>query len=216
MKKVWVILFIFALGWSLVACSSDSTTTSSKSSKAELTLVWSKNEASDEQLTNILAEFNKQNPDITVKRVEVVSSGWADYFNKIQTMIAGGKSPDVIRVAIEGIQMFAKQDLLLPLDTYMKADPAALDNYSDLHPKLQSPFVIDKKTYGFVWDWNNVVMHFNTDMLKQAGLTMPNKMDEGRFSPICAEVNHGKRRQEAIRICDSKLLFRSFRLVVQQ
>lgn len=175
MKKAWVLLLILTLGWSLVACSSEGKPTVSKSGKAELTLVWSKNEASDEQLTNILAEFNKQNPDITVKRVEVVSNGWADYFNKIQTMIAGGKSPDVIRVAIEGIQMFAKQDLLLPLDPYMKIDPGALENYSDLHTKLQSPFVIDNKTYGFVWDWNNVVMHFNTDLLKQAGLSVPNK-----------------------------------------
>lgn len=147
----------------------------SDNEKAELTLVWSKGEASDAQLKTVLTEFNKMYPNIKVKRIEVVNSSWGDYFNKIQTMIAGGNPPDVIRVAIEGIQMFAKQDLLLPLDDYMAVDPKALDDYADLHPKLQAPFIVDGKTYGFVWDWNNVVMHFNTDKLKAAGLALPDK-----------------------------------------
>lgn len=162
------------------ACANDtpkdaSGKTSDGGKQQEVTLVWSENEASNEQLKVLLEEFNRKYPNIKVNRITVTNNGWADYFNKLQTMIAGGKAPDVIRVAIEGIQMFAKQDLLLPLDPYIKADPGAVENYEDLHPKLQAPFVIDNKTYGFVWDWNNVVMHFNTDMLKETGLPLPPK-----------------------------------------
>ncbi|MBW7455493.1 ABC transporter substrate-binding protein [Paenibacillus sepulcri] len=196
MKKLLLFpLLIMMIIAMLAACSSSGTTTnqtndgtggdntadseaagnSTTGEKAELTLVWGKGDASDAQLKVILAEFNKLYPDIKVKRIEVVNKGWADYFNKIQTMIAGGNPPDVIRVAIEGIQMFARQDLLLPLDPYMEVDPEALDDYDDLHPKLQAPFVVDGKTYGFVWDWNNIVMHFNTDLLKEAGLPLPGK-----------------------------------------
>ncbi|MFC5649162.1 ABC transporter substrate-binding protein [Paenibacillus solisilvae] len=192
MRKTVMLCFIWVLCFSLAACSSsnspnnsnpsnssnssqDNQAVGSNDEKAELTLVWGKGDASDAQLKDILTEFNKLYPNIKVKRIEVVNSSWGDYFNKIQTMIAGGNPPDVIRVAIEGIQMFAKQDLLLPLDEYMAADPDALDNYDDIHPKLQSPFIVDGKTYGFVWDWNNVVMHFNTDKLKEAGLTVPEK-----------------------------------------
>ncbi|MBB6732965.1 ABC transporter substrate-binding protein [Cohnella zeiphila] len=155
------------------ASSSAPASDSGSKGKQEVTLVWNETDVSNGQLKVLLDEFNKKYPDIKVNRISVTSSGWADYFNKIQTMIAGGKAPDVIRVAIEGIQMFAKQDLLLPLDDYMKQFPDAVENYDDLHPKLQSPFVIDGKTYGFVWDWNNVVMHFNTDLLKEAGLPVP-------------------------------------------
>lgn len=184
MKRIISLLLAVFLIWIVAACSSGAndpenpeksgtSSSGSKSKKAELTLVWSKGEASDAQLEDVLKEFYKTNPDITVKRIEVLGNGWADYFNKIQTMIAGGNPPDVIRVAIEGIQMFAKQDLLLPMDEYMKAMPTDLENYDDLHPKLQAPFVIDGHTYGFVWDWNNVVMHFNTDLLKEAGLEVP-------------------------------------------
>jgi ABC-type glycerol-3-phosphate transport system substrate-binding protein len=180
------------LCFSLAACSSSNSSNNSKNSnspnssqdvkaggsndeKADLTLVWAKGDASDAQLKVILTEFNKLYPNIKVKRIEVVNSSWGDYFNKIQTMIAGGNPPDVIRIAIEGVQMFVKQDLLLPLDDYMKAEPNALDNYNDIHPKVQAPFVVDGKTYGFTWDWNNVVMHFNTDKLKEVGLSVPDK-----------------------------------------
>ncbi|WP_165822376.1 ABC transporter substrate-binding protein [Paenibacillus montanisoli] len=181
MRKILMLCLILVWCFTLAACSSSNSSNNSdpasgtNDEKAELTLVWSKGDASDAQLKDILTEFNKLYPNIKVNRIEVIGSSWGDYFNKIQTMIAGGNPPDVIRVAIEGIQMFAKQDLLLPLDEYMAADPDALDNYDDIHKKLQSPFVIDGKTYGFVWDWNNVVMHFNTDKLKEAGLSLPPK-----------------------------------------
>ncbi|WP_054027502.1 ABC transporter substrate-binding protein [Bacillus sp. FJAT-28004] len=189
MRKTVMLCLIFVLCFSLSACNSSNSSSNSNNSnssntsgngasgdeKAELTLVWSKNEASDAQLKDVLTEFNKLYPNIKVKRIEVVNSSWGDYFNKIQTMIAGGNPPDVIRVAIEGIQMFAKQDLLLPLDAYMEKDPNALDNYDDIHPMVQAPFVVDGQTYGFVWDWNNVVMHFNTDKLKEAGLEVPGR-----------------------------------------
>jgi len=173
------LVMLLTISMLLVGCSdSSSSATESEggdSGKEELTLVWSSNEASDEQLKVLLEEFNKEYPEIKVNRITVNSEGWADYFNKIQTMVAGGNPPDVIRVAIEGIQMFAKNDMLLPLDEYMQALPSALEDYNDLHPKVQEPFVIDGNTYGFVWDWNNVVMHFNTDLLKEAGLEVPDK-----------------------------------------
>jgi multiple sugar transport system substrate-binding protein len=146
-----------------------------KGEKVELTLAYPGNDDKKDQLEKFLAQFSEKHPNVKVKLVFVPNTGWADYFNKLETMAAGGKAPDVIRVAIEGIQMFVKRGLALPLDPYMKAEPNALTNYDDIHKKLQSAFVIDGKTYGFAWDWNNVVIHFNTDMLKKANLPVPEK-----------------------------------------
>lgn len=37
----------------------------------------------------------------------VPSTGsWPNFFSKIQTMIAGGDTPDLIRVAVEGFELF--------------------------------------------------------------------------------------------------------------
>ncbi|MBS4197610.1 ABC transporter substrate-binding protein [Lederbergia citri] len=172
MKKAISMLVSIVLVFSLlVACSSSSSSDGEETK--ELTLVLSSQDVSDEKLKILMDEFNEKYPDIKVNRITVNSNGWADYFNKIQTMIAGGNSPDVIRVAIEGVHMFVDQDLLLAMDEFMAADPEPLDNYEDIHPKIQEPFIIDGKTYGFVWDWNNVVMHFNTDLLEEAGLEVP-------------------------------------------
>jgi ABC-type glycerol-3-phosphate transport system substrate-binding protein len=103
-----------------------------------------------------------------------VSSGWSEYFTKIQTMIAGGNAPDVSQIAIEGIQMFTSMGLALPMDSYMKAHPDVVgDALTDINPNLEKPFIIGGKTYGLVADWNNVVMHFNTKLLSDAGLSVP-------------------------------------------
>jgi multiple sugar transport system substrate-binding protein len=180
MKRVltWLLVMIFMLG--TVACSSSSEKASTSSSsgggeKVELTLAYPGEDGKKDDLEKFLKKFTEKYPNINVKLIFVPNTSWADYFNKLETMAAGGKAPDVIRVAIEGIQMFVKSGMALPLDDYMKSDPDALQNYEDIHSKLQSAFVIDNKTYGFAWDWNNVVIHFNTDMLKKANLPVPDK-----------------------------------------
>ncbi len=107
---------------------------------------------------------------------------WPDYFTKIQTMVAGGNAPDVVRVAIEGIRMMVDKEMALPLDDYFDEYPELWEDYQDLHPKLQSAFEIDGKIYGCTWDWNNMVTHINLDMLEAAGLPFPEEdWDENDF-----------------------------------
>lgn len=101
------------------------------------------------------------------------SAFWESYFDKIQTMIASGNGPDVVLIAIEGIQTFVQRGLALPLDDFIKAEPKAVGDFADFPPLLQAPFVVDGKTYGFAHDWNNIVIHINTDLLKAAKLPMP-------------------------------------------
>jgi multiple sugar transport system substrate-binding protein len=163
----------------------------------ELTLAYPGNDDKKEELEGFLAKFTENYPNVKVKLLFVPSNGWADYFNKLETMAAAGNAPDVIRVAIEGIQMFVKRGMALPLDEQMSLDPNALENYKDIHEKLQSPFVIDNQTYAFAWDWNNVVVHINTDLLKKAGLEVPDrnwtKDDFLRYAQAMTTEENGKR-----------------------
>lgn len=120
-------------------------------------------------------DFAKQYPHIEVETVLIPNNDWGDYFTKIKTMMAAGNAPDVARVAIEGIQMMAEKDMALPLNDYIEAHPEYVENYDDLHPKLQRPFVLDGKIYGLTWDWNNMVTHINLDMLNDVGLPFPDE-----------------------------------------
>lgn len=144
----------------------------------QLTLAYPSGDSKVEIMKGVVQTFEKQHNNQVKVNVIVVpianqAAYWGSYFDKLQTMMAGGNSPDVIRVAIEGIQTFVTRGLALPLDKYMKEEPGAIENYNDLAPKLEAPFIIDGKTYGFVWDWNNVVVHINTDLLKAAHLPVP-------------------------------------------
>ncbi len=101
---------------------------------------------------------------------------WGDYFTKIQTMIAGGEPVDAAYVAIEGFQMFIESGLAQPLTEYAEQNADVYDAVkNDIHPNLLATleFGENSEQYALPRDWNNVVMHFNTDLLTEAGLEVP-------------------------------------------
>jgi multiple sugar transport system substrate-binding protein len=159
--------------------------------------------ANRESTQKIFDQFTQENPDIKVDLLYIPTAGgnaWNDYFMKIQTLIAGGNAPDICHVAIEGIQMFDKLGLALPIDDFIKKNPQLIgDALTDIHPRLQAPFVINGKTYGFVNDWNNVMMHFNTDRLKEAGLEVPKEdWNKDMFLEYCKKLTNGGKYAFAI------------------
>lgn len=126
------------------------------------------------EIREVIAAFEAEYPHIRVSDIVFVTADdWPDYFTSIRTLVAGGNPPDVVDVAIEGIQYMIESGLALPLNPYLDQYPDLKRDYADLHPRLQSAFESDGNIYGFTWDWNNVVVHFNLDMLNEAGLDLP-------------------------------------------
>ena len=113
-------------------------------------------------------------PEVMVMLGADTAAGWDVYFTNIQTMAMAGNAPDVFHVPIEGIRLLVRMGLALPIDSYLDANPEFRDRVlSDIHPNLQAPFVIDGNTYSIVNDWNNIMMHINTQMLADVGLDIP-------------------------------------------
>lgn len=130
-------------------------------------------EFSKEPLEAVLSDFFKET-GISVELLYVPSEGgWAGYFGKIQTMIASGDVPDMIRIAIEGFRVFQEGGMLEPLNDYAQKYPDFAALVSDQHPNLAAPFTVDGQVYGYTFDWNNVVVHFNLDVLQERGLALP-------------------------------------------
>jgi multiple sugar transport system substrate-binding protein len=118
--------------------------------------------------------FSAKNPNInvTVQVVSIVS--WSPYFAKILTQVAGGKAPDIIGIATEGAQLIGAKNLALSLDPLIKRDEAELsDFFSDINPKLFSPFKVKGKTVAMPYSWNNMVMFYNTKIYKKLGIPTP-------------------------------------------
>lgn len=112
-------------------------------------------------------EFNKIYPNITVEILHLPS----DYDQTVQTMMAGGESPDLIQVA-EGVHQWSKRGQLLSLNTFVD------DNDLD----LESRFGTSYKTYEFEGDLyafpdrgGAMVLYYNTDLFDAANLEYPSK-----------------------------------------
>jgi ABC-type glycerol-3-phosphate transport system substrate-binding protein len=145
-------------------------------SKATATLTMTINgDASAQTVFNKLAaRFHAQNPTITVNPLLLPTVTWSDYFEKVLTLVAGGRAPDIIRIATEGSRLFGAKDLAYPLDSFIKRDAAELGDYfNDVSPKLVDIFKYNGKQIALPFEWNNMVIFYNTALFKKAGITPP-------------------------------------------
>jgi multiple sugar transport system substrate-binding protein len=192
-KKIVSMLLVFVLAFPFFGFSSKTTSVVKAEAQKTIKVSIMGDGSNKDKMQSYFDQFTKENPSIKVELLYIpVNSGssWNDYFTKIQTMVAGGNAPDIAMVAIEGIQMFKKMGLAKPLDEYIKKYPQYVAGATtDINQKLQKPFIIDGKNYGLVTEWNNVVMHFNTDLLKDAGLTIPpEKWNKALFLDYCKKL----------------------------
>src|SRR5437016_969647 len=136
---------------------------------------WNQNAQMQAGWQSIIDEFNKTNPDITVKLVGVTGTNWSEYLDGTATLIAGGEKPDLMWVATEGVQLLVNQlKIALPLDDYIAKDKAQLQEYmDDVNPQLLKAFQVGSHQYELPYSWNPMVIYYNTKRLQDAGLQPP-------------------------------------------
>ncbi|MGW9029453.1 ABC transporter substrate-binding protein [Streptomyces sp. NPDC055722] len=159
-----------ALALSLSACGSGTGGGSSDDGKIHV-LVYG--DASNKVEKQIVATFNKTSD---VKAVLDTIPG-ADYQQKLQTIINTPQAPDIFFNWGGGsIQPFVKADLLLPLDDFIKDDPALK---SDFLPSVFNSAVVDGKAYGIPMRGTQPVLLFNNSkVMADAGVQPPQTWDE--------------------------------------
>ena len=143
--------------------------------QVEITVAYPSDDGAEQKLDTLIAEFNKSYPNIKVNYVIIPFSSWPDYITKLKTMVAGGTGPDVARLAVEGIQSFVADDLALAFDDFIAENQELMEELgvNDIHPNINAPFQIGGKTYGFAWDWNNIVMFMNKNVFAEKEVELP-------------------------------------------
>ncbi len=128
---------------------------------------------SSAQLAPVLKAYQQTHPNFSVKWLGVSSqNGWGDYFDKLAVVIAGGETVNIAKIPTEGGRLAVARGLIIPLDKYIKAtDMTAY--FKDISPKLADVFKFKGVTYALPYDYNNMMIWFNTKLLKEAGLDMP-------------------------------------------
>lgn len=137
-----------------------------------LRLAWLGSGQDKETLDKCLQKYTDKTK-IGVETIYIPGS-WAEYFTKMQTMIAGGDYIDNAFVAIEGFEMFVKTGMAAPIDDWISKNQQEYDAVaSDMDQNVIDMVNFGGQQYGLPEEWNNVVTHFNTKLLEEAGLTLP-------------------------------------------
>ena len=157
---------VMALG--LAACSGTKTDSadSGSASGGQVTVeMWDylSGETANDSINAAIAEFEKANPDIKVKRT---TFAFADLSKSILQGSVGGQVPDVAVVDVVDNQNFASLGMLKDLSN----DGI---NKSDFFDGPWSSVVYEGKTYGIPLNSNNLALYYNKQMLKDAGVEVP-------------------------------------------
>jgi len=112
-----------------------------------------------EKLESFVKDFEKANPDATVK---VTAVPWEAAHDKIASAIAGGKTPDVSLIGTTWMGEFAKSGGLDPT-------PKGLASKADYFPGAWGSTVVGGTNYGVPWYVETRVLYYRTDLAKKAG-----------------------------------------------
>ncbi|HHV55274.1 MAG TPA: sugar ABC transporter substrate-binding protein [Firmicutes bacterium] len=117
----------------------------------------------DAAIRSLIKTFEEENPDIKVEPILIPSK----YYDKLQTMIAGGDAPDVAMLAFDRVPQFVSAGALQPIDQYVAKTGYPL---KDLFPAVLNTFTYEGKLYGLPRSFSPFVLFYNVDLFKQAGI----------------------------------------------
>ena len=112
-------------------------------------------------------QFMADNPDVKVTFTVVPATS---YNQKVQTMIAGGKAPDLFNGGDVQIPNYVTKKFVLDLKPYI-----ARENYdlSGFYPEIIDNLTYDGQLVGLTDNYDTQVMYYNTDLFKKAGVAEP-------------------------------------------
>lgn len=135
----------------------------------------------DAIVQRLVAEFERLNPDIKVRRVNPGQSAAVN--TKVQTLFASGDPPDVLQFGYEKVADWSAKGLLMPLDDWIERDIAAgvpdAIRLEDYYTKVMDCFRYDGRQlgvgplYGVAKDFTTAGVYYNKTLFAKAGVEPP-------------------------------------------
>ncbi|MEA5512702.1 sugar ABC transporter substrate-binding protein [Nodularia sp. UHCC 0506] len=118
-----------------------------------------------EYFQNLITDFEAQNSSIKVNWVDIP---WSAMENKILTAVSANTPPDVVNLN----PVFASQ--LAGRNAWLDLDPKISNQErSSYLPNIWKASTLNGKSFGIPWYLTTRLTIYNTDLLKQAGITQP-------------------------------------------
>ncbi|TVP65867.1 MAG: sugar ABC transporter substrate-binding protein [Nodularia sp. (in: Bacteria)] len=116
-----------------------------------------------EYFQNLITNFEAQNSSIKVNWVDIP---WSAMENKILTAVSANTPPDVVNLNPVFASQLAGRNAWLDLDTKISNEER-----SSYLPNIWKASTLNGKTFGVPWYLTTRLTIYNTDLLKQAGIT---------------------------------------------
>ncbi|GAB6926580.1 hypothetical protein JCM10914A_05630 [Paenibacillus sp. JCM 10914] len=184
MKKWPVIVLSLLVVIALSACSSNGGSSEQSdggdATKGKITFAFWGAQSESDAIRQAIDNFTQTYPDIQVE------SQWIqkDYLTKLQTMIAGGTTPDVMLISGGDLPGFANAFQELQIDDSIFSSPSLVDSMSVDGITYAAPFIIKPK-----------VMAINVDLFEKNNIPLPSKtepMSTEQFNDIAKKLTSGE------------------------
>lgn len=116
----------------------------------------------------IVEAFNNSHEDVKIK-LEQLPGSWAEYNQKMTTLIAAGSPPDIGRMGVAYMPQYASKGQFKDLTELVERDLNMNDYYASAFEQVK----IDDKIYGLPIGVYTLVMYYNKDMFEKNGVEMP-------------------------------------------
>ncbi|MGB7250498.1 MAG: sugar ABC transporter substrate-binding protein [Phormidesmis sp.] len=170
-KRFLALAVVGLLSSWLISCGSTATSSSDTASSAESgpaeVEFWTMQLSPkfDDYFNQLIADFEAENPDTTVKWVDVP---WSDMETKILAAVSAGNAPDVVNLNPNFASQLAAKGAWLTLDDKLPAAEQAI-----YLPKIWQATQLNGDSFGFPWYLTARVTLYNTDIFEAAGVSEP-------------------------------------------
>jgi multiple sugar transport system substrate-binding protein len=189
----WVMALVVVLfTMAAAACSSGSGGKDAQGGKGngkKVDIVWWFPAKEQEVTMKKIAEnFNKKQDHINLK---VQLNAGADYYTKLQTVLAAKNGPDIMWMNGPNFPKFQSKGFLMKFDEKIDRDSFSMNNYPDSLVKLYSKDGV----YGMPKDYDTIGLFYNKEMFDKAGVAYPTEnwtWDDLRSAALKLTVKSGK------------------------
>ncbi|PYI69863.1 sugar ABC transporter substrate-binding protein [Arthrobacter livingstonensis] len=166
MRKEALLAGVLALGLLGVTGCGSGSEPSNAGGKTDMTwAMWVGGTADQDAWQKVADTVNSKVPDV---HITLQGSTFADYFTKMSTQLSSNSAPCL--VAVQSLRTTALKDGLLPLDDLVKKNNV---NLADFDKSMITGLSADGNLYGLPYDVGPMVMFYNKDKFKAAGLADP-------------------------------------------
>ncbi len=147
-------------------------TTAPSGNKVKITLATWTGADEAKELQGVIDKVNAAATDFEI----VHQASPADYYTKLQTQIAGNTAPDLMWLSQEYIANYADNGAILDVtDQVGKMSDMPAAKLDDYYPGSLEVSKYNGKLYGLPWIAQPVMLYYNADAFKTAGMNPPDE-----------------------------------------